>query len=140
MAENEDERLAEYVKNLGQCVKEEEEATNESFNPLLKNKDFLRQIGESLLDTYMLDIIDNLRDLQFMTESNLLEERKKILEKHTEQKKKYKDDLGSTVSSSISKQLLSKFDKKLEEELKKHDKLIVASLDERLKEQQVVYL
>lgn len=109
--------------------------------------ELLSNLANSLLDKTVFDIVKGLKDIQAMTENNLLETRMKYISNQRVQKetliKKHKEDLSLVVNRRAAETLKLKQEKELEElkkfqeeELNRIDMKIILELDQVVSDQQ----
>ncbi|GBM07339.1 Protein DGCR6 [Araneus ventricosus] len=111
---------------------------------------FLSELANSLLDKTVFDIVKNLKDIQVMTENNLLERRMKLIYSHDAIKEKmiehHKEALANEIrvnprnaevlrARQISE--LEATDKHNENELNLLDMKIIMELDQTVSDQQI---
>ncbi|KFM67403.1 Protein DGCR6, partial [Stegodyphus mimosarum] len=112
--------------------------------------ELLTDLANSLLDKTVFDIVKGLRDIQVMTEKNLLEKRMKLINSHKTQKeqvlKRHKESLtnellvhpqNATILRAKQEKEMEDLAKFQEDEVNRLDMKIVMELDQIVSIQQV---
>ncbi|XP_039248569.1 protein DGCR6-like [Styela clava] len=108
--------------------------------------DLLANLASTLRDSAIFTIVDDLEEIQHLTEKNLYTQRQKILEEHKtlikNLKKKHEDDLRTCKRHNLAilqkeheKQLIE-LEKRLKTELTQFDNKILTQIDQKVVVQQ----